>query len=110
MGARKYNKLLGKTLNESTVRSWVKNYKLEHNRKASEPDLEVQVLPVAKRVILFCLESSWMLKHKCIFELFEMPVVLVALQLQLARLSCINTYNPGLIDEDDGPAIHTINC
>ena len=51
VAARKYTKLLGKNLNESTVRSWVKNYKseLERKRKAGEPDPDVQVLPVAKR-------------------------------------------------------------
>ena len=95
VAARKYTKLLGKNLNESTVRSWVKNYKseLERKRKAGEPDPDVQVLPVAKRGALFCLERSWMLKRKRIFELFEMPEVSlqVALQLQLARLSCVNT-------------------
>ena len=31
--ARKYSELLGKNLNESTVRLWVKNYKLELERK-----------------------------------------------------------------------------
>lgn len=57
MTARKYTKFLGKNLNRSTVHSWVKDYisELECKRKVSKPDTDVQALPVAKEVVLFCL-------------------------------------------------------
>ena len=51
VAARKYSKLVGKSLNESTVHSWVKTYKLqlEHKRKAGDIDTDIEVLPMAKR-------------------------------------------------------------
>ena len=55
--ARKYVKLLRKNLNESTVRLWVKNYKLELERKGKAGDVnpDVQVLPTAKQGCSFLL-------------------------------------------------------
>ena len=49
-----------------------------------------------------------MLKRKRIFELFEMPEVsLQASGIAIAAgKAIVRKYNPGLIDEDDGPAIH----
>ena len=57
VAAWKYTKLLGKNLNESTVRLWVKNYKLELEckRKAGYVNPDVQVLPTAKQGHLFSL-------------------------------------------------------
>ena len=51
IAARKCTKHLRKNLNESTVRLWVKNYKLELERKQKAGDLDpdVQVLRTAKR-------------------------------------------------------------
>ena len=44
VAARKYRKLVGKSLNESTVCSWVKTYKLEleHKRKADKIDMDTE--------------------------------------------------------------------
>ena len=55
--ARKYTKLLRKNLNESTVHFWVKNYKLEleRKRKAGDVSPDVQVLPTAKQGCPFLL-------------------------------------------------------
>ena len=60
VAARKYTKLLGKKLNESTICSWVKNYKseLERKRKAGDPNPDMQVLPVAKRGRPFLLKEK----------------------------------------------------
>ena len=51
VAVRKYTKLVGKSLNESTVCSWVKTYKLEleRMRKAIKIDMDIEVLPMAKR-------------------------------------------------------------
>ena len=49
--SRKYSKELQQHLNESTVRSWVKMYRTEwqRKRKLSEINPEVKILPLAKR-------------------------------------------------------------
>ena len=51
VAVRKYTKLVDKSLNERTVYSWVKIYKLEleRTRKAGEIDMDIEVLPMAKR-------------------------------------------------------------
>ena len=51
----------GQNLNDSTIHSWVKNYKseLERKRKAGDPNPDVQVLPVAKRGHPFLLGRSF---------------------------------------------------
>ena len=62
--SRKYSKELQQHLNESTVRSWVKTYRAEwqRKRKLGEVNPEVKILPLAKRGRPLLLGERWIIR------------------------------------------------
>jgi len=108
VAARKYTKLLGKNLNESTVRLWVKNYKLEleRKRKAGDPDPDVQVLPTAKRGRPFLLGEKLDGQTQAYIRAVRDAGGVITTGIAIAAgKAIVRKSNPSLFDEQNGPAL-----
>ena len=108
VAARKYTKILGKKLNKSTVHLWVKNYKLELERKRKAGDIEpdVQVLPTAKRGRPFLLGEKLDGQTQAYIRAVREAGGVITTGITIAAgKAIVRKFNPTLFGETNGPAL-----
>jgi len=113
VAARKYTKLLGKKLNKSTVRLWVKNYNLELECKREAGDIiesDVQVLPTAKGGRPFLLGKKLDRQTQAYMQaVCEAGGVITTGIETTAGKAIVHKFNPNLFDEMSDPALELIS-
>ena len=113
VAARKYSKLLEKNLKESTVRLWVKNYKLELERKRKAGDVEpdVQVLPTGKRGRPFLLGEKLDGQTQAYIRAVRDAGGVITTDIAIATgKAIVRKFNPTLFDEKNCSALElTLN-